>query len=336
MVEKVAVITGAGTGIGKAVALALMRRTAMPSCSPAAGGQARRNRAKEADNAKTLCRADRRERSGLDQGVVRPRQGDFRPGRPPVQQRRHRRARGADRRPADRDLEEGGRHQPHRHVRVHAGSHQDHEGAGPAGGRIINNGSISAHTPRPRSAAYTATKHAVTGLTKSTALDCRDDRHPVQPDRHRQCRDPADRAHGAGPGRAAARRQLEGRGAHERRRRRQGRRLHRQPAARHQRAVHDGDGERHAVRRPGLTRVEPFALLEVSHASIEAAVDESRSCGGALWRSGAGCRSGENPRVLDRAGLQLGVPAAGEEGTRPASGQVLPARSRCATSARRR
>ena len=43
----------------------------------------------------------------------------------------------------------------------------------PRGGRIINNGSISAHTPRPRSAAYTSTKHAVTGLTKSTALDCR-------------------------------------------------------------------------------------------------------------------------------------------------------------------
>jgi NAD(P)-dependent dehydrogenase (short-subunit alcohol dehydrogenase family) len=45
----------------------------------------------------------------------------------------------------------------------------------PRGGRIINNGSISAHTPRPRSVAYTATKHAVTGLTKSTALDCRND-----------------------------------------------------------------------------------------------------------------------------------------------------------------
>ena len=43
----------------------------------------------------------------------------------------------------------------------------------PRGGRIINNGSISAHTPRPHSAAYTATKHAVTGLTKQTALDCR-------------------------------------------------------------------------------------------------------------------------------------------------------------------
>jgi NAD(P)-dependent dehydrogenase (short-subunit alcohol dehydrogenase family) len=43
----------------------------------------------------------------------------------------------------------------------------------PQGGRIINNGSISAHTPRPYSIAYTATKHAVTGMTKTTALDGR-------------------------------------------------------------------------------------------------------------------------------------------------------------------
>jgi NAD(P)-dependent dehydrogenase (short-subunit alcohol dehydrogenase family) len=43
----------------------------------------------------------------------------------------------------------------------------------PQGGRIINNGSISAHVPRPGSAAYTTTKHAVTGLTKSIALDGR-------------------------------------------------------------------------------------------------------------------------------------------------------------------
>jgi NAD(P)-dependent dehydrogenase (short-subunit alcohol dehydrogenase family) len=44
----------------------------------------------------------------------------------------------------------------------------------PRGGRIINNGSISAHTPRVRSAPYTATKHAITGLTKSIALDGRE------------------------------------------------------------------------------------------------------------------------------------------------------------------
>ena len=43
----------------------------------------------------------------------------------------------------------------------------------PQGGRIINNGSISAHAPRPFSVAYTSTKHAVTGLTKSTSLDTR-------------------------------------------------------------------------------------------------------------------------------------------------------------------
>jgi len=43
----------------------------------------------------------------------------------------------------------------------------------PRGGRIINNGSISAHVPRPHSAPYTATKHAITGLTKSLALDGR-------------------------------------------------------------------------------------------------------------------------------------------------------------------
>jgi NAD(P)-dependent dehydrogenase (short-subunit alcohol dehydrogenase family) len=47
----------------------------------------------------------------------------------------------------------------------------------PRGGRIINNGSISAHAPRPHSAPYTATKHAITGLTKSTSLDGR--RHGI-------------------------------------------------------------------------------------------------------------------------------------------------------------
>ncbi len=45
----------------------------------------------------------------------------------------------------------------------------------PKGGRIINNGSISAQVPRPFSAPYTSTKHAITGLTKSISLDCRND-----------------------------------------------------------------------------------------------------------------------------------------------------------------
>jgi len=43
----------------------------------------------------------------------------------------------------------------------------------PRGGRIINNGSISAHAPRPNSSPYTSSKHAITGLTKSTSLDGR-------------------------------------------------------------------------------------------------------------------------------------------------------------------
>jgi len=47
------------------------------------------------------------------------------------------------------------------------------KGQTPRGGRIINNGSISAHAPRPNSSPYTATKHAITGLTKSTSLDGR-------------------------------------------------------------------------------------------------------------------------------------------------------------------
>jgi NADP-dependent 3-hydroxy acid dehydrogenase YdfG len=47
------------------------------------------------------------------------------------------------------------------------------KGQSPRGGRIVNNGSISAHAPRPDSAPYTATKHAITGLTKSISLDGR-------------------------------------------------------------------------------------------------------------------------------------------------------------------
>ena len=63
----------------------------------------------------------------------------------------------------------------------------------PQGGRIINNGSISAHVPRPNSAPYTATKHAITGLTNSAALDGRPFDIACRPDRHRQCRHRDDR-----------------------------------------------------------------------------------------------------------------------------------------------
>ena len=63
----------------------------------------------------------------------------------------------------------------------------------PQGGRIINNGSISATSPRPNSAPYTATKYAITGLTRSTSLDGRRSQHRVRPNRHRQRRHRHDR-----------------------------------------------------------------------------------------------------------------------------------------------
>ena len=131
----------------------------------------------------------------------------------------------------------------------------------PKGGRIINNGSISAHTPRPRAAAYTATKHAVTGLTKQTALDCRNDNILCsQIDIGNAATPLTDRmVQGAGVMQPDG--SDDAGGAHERRRCRPRRGLYRQPAARHQRAVHDGDGERHAVRRPRLM----FAPLEHWH-----------------------------------------------------------------------
>lgn len=57
---------------------------------------------------------------------------------------------------------------------MHPGSLPVDEGAVATRRRIINNGSISAHTPRPFTAPYTATKHAITGLTKAASLDGRD------------------------------------------------------------------------------------------------------------------------------------------------------------------
>ena len=65
----------------------------------------------------------------------------------------------------------------------------------PRGGRIINNGSISAHVPRPNSAPYTATKHAVSGLTKSASLDRAQIRYRLRTNRYWQCGDQYDRAH---------------------------------------------------------------------------------------------------------------------------------------------
>ena len=109
----------------------------------------------------------------------------------------------------------------------------------PRGGRIINNGSISATTPRPNSIAYTATKHAVTGLTKSASLDGR--KYDIAVGQ-------IDIGNAATDRRGA----LDGRGH-----RGPIRRSHGQPAAGGQCHVPHGDGHEDAVCRSRLTRGPP-------------------------------------------------------------------------------
>ena len=123
----------------------------------------------------------------------------------------------------------------------------------PRGGRIINNGSISAHAPRPFSAAYTSTKHAITGLTKASNLDGRMyDIAVGQVDIGNAATPMTDRMV-AGPGCDAARWHDETRAAHGREGGRRCRRLYGRPAVRCQRAVHDGHGEQDAVCGTGLS-----------------------------------------------------------------------------------
>ena len=121
----------------------------------------------------------------------------------------------------------------------------------PKGGRIINNGSISAHSPRPDTVAYTATKHAITGLTRSISLDGR--KHDIacgQIDIGNADTPLAARVQG---GRAAGERHDRRRAGLRRRPCRQRGRLHGEPAARYQRPVHDHHGIEDALRRPRLT-----------------------------------------------------------------------------------
>ena len=123
----------------------------------------------------------------------------------------------------------------------------------PRGGRIINNGSISAHAPRPNSAPYTATKHAITGLTKSTSLDGRKyDIACGQIDIGNARTEMAARmAQGVSAGQRPDRgRAADGRSACGKRRG-----LHGEPAARRQRPVHDDHGDEDAVRRPRLAQI---------------------------------------------------------------------------------
>jgi hypothetical protein len=120
----------------------------------------------------------------------------------------------------------------------------------PKGGRIINNGSISAHAPRPNSVAYTSTKHAITGLTKCISLDGRkfdiacgqiDIGNAITPLTERMTK-AMPQANWRDRRRAAHGREARGRRD----------RLHGEPAARRERAIPDGDGDEDALRRARL------------------------------------------------------------------------------------
>ncbi|MFD4568838.1 SDR family oxidoreductase [Streptomyces sp. NPDC058251] len=168
---KIAVVTGAGSGIGRAVAVELLRT----GWSVALAG--RRSETLEetaADAPETLCvRTDVsqpddvaalfdavRDRFGrLD--LLFNNAGTFGPGGVPLEELPY----DAWRHVVDTNLNGA-------FLCAQAAYRQMKE-QDPQGGRIINNGSISAHTPRPQSIAYTATKHALTGLTKSLSLDGR-------------------------------------------------------------------------------------------------------------------------------------------------------------------
>ena len=172
MAEKVALITGAGTGIGKAVALALARE----GYAVVLAGR-RQDKldetAKEAGNAKTLTVATDVADPASIRALFEKTKQSF--GR--LDLLFNNAGIGAPAVPMEELPLETWKKVVDTNLTGLFVCTQEAikimKAQNPAGGRIINNGSISAHTPRPRSAAYTATKHAVTGLTKQTALDCR-------------------------------------------------------------------------------------------------------------------------------------------------------------------
>ncbi|MFB9394031.1 SDR family oxidoreductase [Streptomyces coeruleoprunus] len=172
-VRRIAVVTGAGSGIGRSVALAL----AEAGWSLALAGRragALEETAALAAGAETLCVPT--DVTSPDEvaalfGAVRDRYGrvdvlfnnagTFAGGGTPVEDLAHETWRQA----VDVNLTGA-------FLCAQAAFRQMKEQS-PQGGRIINNGSISAHVPRPHSVAYTATKHAMTGLTKSLSLEGR-------------------------------------------------------------------------------------------------------------------------------------------------------------------
>ncbi len=170
---KVAVVTGAGSGIGRAVAAELLRtgwsvalagRRTGPLEETAASAPADaclvvRTDVSRPDDVTALFTAVRDRFGRLD--LLFNNAGTFGPGGVPFEELPY----DAWRHVVDTNLNGA-------FLCAQAAFRQMKE-QDPRGGRIINNGSVSAHTPRPHSAPYTATKHALTGLTKALSLDGR-------------------------------------------------------------------------------------------------------------------------------------------------------------------
>ncbi|MFJ8502931.1 SDR family oxidoreductase [Streptomyces avermitilis] len=173
MQTKIAVVTGAGSGIGRAVATELLRTgwsvalagrrpdtlADTAALVPEGDSLAVRTDVSRPDDVAALFAAVRERFGRLD--LLFNNAGTFGPGGVPVEELPYH----AWRHVVDTNLNGA-------FLCAQAAYRQMKE-QDPQGGRIINNGSISAHTPRPHSVAYTATKHALTGLTKSLSLDGR-------------------------------------------------------------------------------------------------------------------------------------------------------------------
>ncbi|MFF7091729.1 SDR family oxidoreductase [Streptomyces rubradiris] len=171
--SKIAVVTGAGSGIGRAVAVELLRagwsvalagRRAEPLAEtaalvPGAASLAVPTDVSRPEDVDALFTAAAERFGRVD--LLFNNAGTFGPGGVPVEELSY----DAWRHVVDTNLNGA--------FLCARAAYRRMKEQEPRGGRIINNGSVSAHTPRPHSVAYTATKHALTGLTKSLSLDGR-------------------------------------------------------------------------------------------------------------------------------------------------------------------
>jgi hypothetical protein len=136
----------------------------------------------------------------------------------------------------------------------------------PREGRIINNGSLSAHVPRPHSAPFTATKHAITGLTKCISAGRAKTRHRLRPNRYWECRPRNDREMGgrssAGERRDHCRTTIGCKAC------RRSRSLPGRPAIGRERPVHDSNGDENAFYRARIANIGCVAESSNSDASI--------------------------------------------------------------------